>query len=321
MYHLYAQYFHPSSLQERVRDVAFYRRPRTIFKGYRVPDWATSQSRHGWELDVYSRKAWDEALHDFHSEATPMQFWGSRVEPNPLNWFRGEQFGKGFSSRLFYNELPNPWWYRHQGHMDMEQRDDILYSFTHGDEHQRINFGLDTTTEEGRKAFQAIVDELVALTPELYKDSKVVFPHEMPKAVPSEAHFQRIWKYYREHSLRTAISSKCSAADAEKALKFLGKKNHLSVSQYCLGVMGVKDLSNDEGFQATQRCFKAIGLDLHLNKLTAEHYESQFWSTFDYQFSLTEADMRTQLPLLISDPANRSHAEALMGEKTQRLSS
>jgi hypothetical protein len=35
-------------LLERVRDVSFYRRPRTLFKGFRVPDWATSEKRNGW---------------------------------------------------------------------------------------------------------------------------------------------------------------------------------------------------------------------------------------------------------------------------------
>jgi hypothetical protein len=48
MHHIYAQYFHPESLLERVRDVSFYRRPRTLFKGFRVPDWATSEKRNGW---------------------------------------------------------------------------------------------------------------------------------------------------------------------------------------------------------------------------------------------------------------------------------
>jgi len=48
MNHVYAQYFHPDTLLERVRDVAFYRRPRTLFKGFRVPDWATAEKRHGW---------------------------------------------------------------------------------------------------------------------------------------------------------------------------------------------------------------------------------------------------------------------------------
>jgi len=33
---------------ERVRDTSFHRRPRTIFKGFTVPDWATAEKRHGW---------------------------------------------------------------------------------------------------------------------------------------------------------------------------------------------------------------------------------------------------------------------------------
>jgi len=48
MNHIYAQYFHPSTLLERVRDVRFIRNPRTLFKGFRVPDWATSENRNGW---------------------------------------------------------------------------------------------------------------------------------------------------------------------------------------------------------------------------------------------------------------------------------
>jgi len=59
MHHLYAQYFHPETLMERVRDVAFYRRPRTLFKGFRVPDWATADKTSGWQHDAYSRSAWD----------------------------------------------------------------------------------------------------------------------------------------------------------------------------------------------------------------------------------------------------------------------
>lgn len=54
---------------------------------------------------------------DFHSEWTPMQFVGERQEPNVLQWFRFEQWGAGMSSRLFYNEVPNPTRWRHGGHM------------------------------------------------------------------------------------------------------------------------------------------------------------------------------------------------------------
>jgi len=71
MHHVYAQYFHPDTLLERVRDVSFYRRPRTIFKGFRVPDWAQNQNKHGWDFDAYSRQAWNNAMLDLEAEWTP----------------------------------------------------------------------------------------------------------------------------------------------------------------------------------------------------------------------------------------------------------
>jgi hypothetical protein len=53
--HMYSQYFHPHTLLERVRNVAFYRRPRTIYKGFTVPDWARAENSDGWEFDFYSQ--------------------------------------------------------------------------------------------------------------------------------------------------------------------------------------------------------------------------------------------------------------------------
>lgn len=70
-FHIYAQYFHPETLLERVRDVRFFRQPRTLFKGFTVPEWAGSHRRDGWDLDVYSRTVWDNALDDLRSEWTP----------------------------------------------------------------------------------------------------------------------------------------------------------------------------------------------------------------------------------------------------------
>jgi hypothetical protein len=326
MFHLYAQYFHPSTLVERVRDVSFYRRPRTIFKGFKVPDWATAEKMNGWEVDGYSRQAWDNAMHEFNSECTPTPFFGERQEPNPLQWFRLEQFGKGNSSRLFYNEVPEPWWHRHHGHLDVDNRDELLYSFTNGDQEQPIDFGIDTTTEEGRIEFKAQFDALCAVTPEILNTKMMLYPHEMPKPLTTEAHFQRMWSFYREHSLRNSIqaavdSGKCTSDDASNALRFLGRKQQLSVSQYVLGHQGVRpDLQQNDGFNAAQRVFKAIGLELHMTNLTAEPYEQQFWKTFDHQFELTELDMRAKLPQFISDPSSRYTAEALMEEKTQQLS-
>ena len=124
-------------------------------------------------------------MHDMHSEWTPTQFVGQRQEPNPLQWLRFENYGKGMSSRLFYNEVPNPTWTRHGGHMlenkdNDRERDRLLYSFTHADQDQRIIFGLDTTTPEGAAAFKAQYEELCELAPEIVKKQDFVFPHELP---------------------------------------------------------------------------------------------------------------------------------------------
>jgi hypothetical protein len=126
------------------------------------------------------------------------------------------------------------------------------------------------------------------MCPELIRPENMLFPHEMPKHVSQEAHFQRVWRFYREHTLRSAIdeavnSGKLSSSDADSALKFLGHKHHISVSQFVLGHQGIrKDLASNSGFQAAQKAFNAIGLSLEINKLTAEPFESQFWTSFDH---------------------------------------
>lgn len=328
-HHVYAQNFHPETLLERVRDVSFYRRPRTLFKGFKVPDWATADKMNKWEVDAYSRQAWDNAMHDFFSESTPMQFFGERQEPNVVEWFRLEQFGKGMSSRLFYNEVPQPLWHRHGGHL--ENADETLYSFTHGNQDQPLTFGIDTSTEEGRRAFKAEYDAIAAMTPEIIKSEAMLYPHEMPKQLSTEAHFQRIWSFYRTHSLRSRIeaavaSGDVSQADADAANRFLCNKDRgtsrlAHVNNYVLAKTGARpDLANDEGFLAADRVLQAINLNLNLNNLTAESYESQFWNSFDVQFGLTEIGMREALPTMIGDPSNRLRAEAIMEERTQQLS-
>lgn len=128
---------------------------------------------------------------DLSSEWTPMQFWGERQEPNIIEWVRLEQFGKGTSSRLFYNEVPHPTWLRHNGHLD--NKEEVLYSFTHANQDQQIVFGIDTTTEEGRAQFKAEYDALHALAPEIIKKEDFQFPHEMAKIQTTEPYYQRIW--------------------------------------------------------------------------------------------------------------------------------
>jgi hypothetical protein len=277
MNHIYAQNFHPWTVLERVKDTMFIRRPRMLFKGFTVPDWATAKNMHGWEVDHYSRTAWDNAMHEFNSEWTPMQFFGERNEPNPLQWFRLEQAGKGNSSRLFYNEVPNPTWFRHGGHLD--NKDKALYSFTHADQDAPLMFGIDTTTPEGREAFKKEWEMMHQIAPEIVKKECFVFPHERRDPVPTEAHFQRLWRYYREHALREALDKAVdgghlSYEDREATLKFMGGRKHLHTHNFVMGKTGHRpDLLEDSGYQATDRAMTAIGMNqIHFNTKSAEPY-------------------------------------------------
>lgn len=125
------------------------------------------------------------------SEWTPMQFVGERMEPNVIEWFRFEQFGKGNSSRLFYNEVPNPTWFRFSGHLENPEKN--LYSFTNGDQEGPIVFGINTNTAEGREQFRKEWDSMCALVPELLSKEDLVYPHEHQRYIPDEPHFRRVW--------------------------------------------------------------------------------------------------------------------------------
>lgn len=251
-----------------------------------------------------------------------MQFFGERQEPNIIEWFRLEQFGKGSSSRLFYNEVPQPTWLRHNGHLDNPE--DVLYSFTHANLDQQIVFGIDTTTEEGRAAYKAEYEALSALAPEIIKKEDFLFPHEMGKEVPTEPHYQRIWCYYREHTLKKAIASAVesgavTSGDAAAAQKFISVGNTVSVTSYIMAKTGHRpDLEGDEGFLATDKVMTAIGMNkIALSKLTAETFEQQFWSNFDGLFDMNEIEMKEELPFFITDPTNRMKVQAIMDGRVE----
>ena len=97
---------------------------------------------------------------------------------------------------------------------------------------------------------------------------------------------------------------------------------------YIMARTGKHDhLQADEGYQATMKVLKTMGLDaIEFNHNSAQPLEEQFWEQFDGVFSLTEAEMRSDLPLFITDPTNRAKVEALIGggaagsaENTRRL--
>merc|ERR1712086_744952 len=140
----------------------------------------------------------------------------------------------GASSRLFYNEVAQPNWLRHNGHLDNPE--EVVYSFCNANQDQNVMFGIDTTTEEGRLQFKAEYDALHQLAPEIIRMEDFQFPHEMGKQISTEPYFQRIWKYYRDHTLKSCIDGavadgKCSLDDANTAKKIHRcQKRHLPCS-------------------------------------------------------------------------------------------
>lgn len=297
-----------------MRDVRFYRQPRTLFKGFKVPDWATAEKRHGWELDAYSRQAWENAMHDLNSEWTPMQFTGERMEPNILNWFRLEQWGKGNSSRLFYNEVPKPTWFRYGGHLDDAQK--TLHSFTHADQEHKFVFGIDTTTPEGREQFKQEWETACQLVPELISKEDMVYPHEHQRYLSEEPHFRRVWQHYREHMFKLRFAylveeGKISESDAAAFRDYVDLSGGASFTNYLYASLG--QLPQDESFHAASRVMEALGLTrVEIDRKTAQPYEEQFWDQYDVIFELTEEGLARELPSFVTDPSNKAKVEALI---------
>ncbi len=320
MNHLYGQYFHPSTMQERVHDVAAYRRLRTIFKGFTVPEWAQNQNRTGWEVDPYSMEVWDKAQKDFLSEMTPMQFMGpDRTDSNLINWFRWEQFGRGFSSRLFYNEEPKPMFHRH-GHIDDPDKE--LYSFKWADQSYTSAdkaFGIDTSTPEGREEFKKEYERWCQMCPEIFKKEALVFPHELRTLVSSEPYFRRMWQYYREHTFKVLFNKlhhdgQISDTDAENFRRFVGLQSVPTFNIYIYSKLGKLDhLKDDEGFKSTLKVMEAMGMHLiEFNPGTSMPVEEQFWQSYDIIMQLTEEQMLQQLPHIVVDRNDHDKVEALL---------
>jgi hypothetical protein len=168
------------------------------------------------------------------------------------------------------------------------------------------------------------------------KKEDFVYPHEIPSDVPNEPHYQRVWKYYREYNLKRAIEagveqSQFSKQDAEATLKFIKQGKQFSFKDYAMTKMGRRpDLQNSEAYLATERVFKAIGLtQLDLDDKSAQPYYLQFEAICDNVLSLTAEGLKEQLPILVTDEANRKKVEAILekegaaqvgsAEETQKL--
>jgi hypothetical protein len=316
-WHIYAQHFHPHTLHERVRSVNFYRKVKTLYKGFKVPDWAHDHKKDGWDIDAYSRSAWDGAMKDFNSEWTPMPWTGERLEPNVINWFRIEQLGKGFSSRYFYNETPKPQWHRHGGHLDDKEK--TLYSFKYGDQHHEDVLGFDVSTTEGKKALDSEVKRWKEMTPEVYDSMGIPEGDDTwnnRKYVSTEPHFQRALTHYRAYALDQKIhqaidNGVLDESDYHSAKKFFDERGLPSASLMSMGAKGL--FGEDESFESFKRVLSAVGLgDFDFSTTTSEPLEEQLQRHFDDVFDVKQADLNKALPLIISNPRERARVEALL---------
>jgi len=162
------------------------------------------------------------------------------------------------------------------------------------------------------------------MTPEIVTKEDFLYPHEMGAQISTEPYFQRLWKYYREHTLKQQIElavsdGAVSADDAAAAQRLLGARHHLSVSAFVLAKQGLRpDIAESEDFTATSRVMEAIGMnDVELTATTAENYEDQFWSNFDGVYNLTEETLREEIPYFVTDTSNRMKVEAIMEGRAQ----
>ena len=243
-----------------------------------------------------------------------MQFTGERLEPNILNWFRFEQWGKGNSSRLFYNEVPKPTWFRYGGHLDNPEK--TLHSFTHADQEHKFVFGIDTTTPEGREQFKKEWETACQLVPELISKEDMVYPHEQQGQISDEPHFRRVWQHYREHMFKLRFAylvqeGKISESDAASFRNYVDFNGGASFTTYLYSQLGL--IQKGEDFEASQRVMEALGLTkVEISRKTAQPYEEQFWDQFDVIFELSEDGLQREIPAFITDPSNKAKVEALI---------
>lgn len=260
-------------------------------------------------------------MHEFNAECTPMPFFGERQEPNPLQWVRIEQLGKGVGARLFYNEVPQANWFRTQGHRDSVEEE--LYSFVGGDQDQPIKFGMDTTTEEGRALFKAEYEALCDLAPEILKKEDIVFPHEEQKVLSTEPHFRRLWSHYRCFMVKNYAETLLEQGTITNeeyigAGKFLGVKGtSIDVSAYVYTKAGLRPaLAEDTGFLAADKILSSLTGGSTFSLKTAEDPESQFWKVVDTELSLSEKALKATLPLMITDPKDRIKVKAIVDDSS-----
>jgi len=321
-WHIYAQYFHPTTLLERVREVSFYRKTNTLFKGFAVPEWAQNHKRSGFDVDIYSRLAWKSAMQDLKSEWTPQPFDGDRLGPNVINLMRHEHWGKGHSSRFFYNEQAKPTLMRHGGQFNDAEK--TLFSFKYADQEHDDLFGFDNTTPEGREQIRTELRWWKEMTPELFEDIDVDGEIAIRPFLSQEPHFRRVWNHYRQFQFNARVQilieqGNLDQTDITRAAPFFDTNGLPSANMYSLAQRGLLgDVSSEPSFEAFTKVLKWLGLNnITYDDSTAMPQEEQFWEQFDQIFELNEQDLHRYLDVIVADP--RTQAKIAAGEFSGEL--
>lgn len=204
-FHIYAQYFHPNNIIERVNHVHFYRQPNRLYKGTKVPEWAQNHIREGGEFDNYTHDQWTQAMDDFQSEVTPIPVFrdGMPLDANPILWTQIYGFGGGKGRRLFYNEKPVHSTWHDGGEYEEEE---MNYGYN-----PRLKNPFLTATEEGKEEFDKYMQDLNKMYPESFPKEGYVYPHEILRHFKiKDKWFQRNMQGLRELKLQQ------SAVDLQK---------------------------------------------------------------------------------------------------------
>ena len=166
------------------------------------------------------------------------------------------------------------------------------------------------------------------MAPEMFKMEELVFPHDVPKQVSKEPHFQRVWQRYREHTLKLRVKAleldgEVDEADVNAFYNFIDLTGVPSWNLYIYHKLGqLGHLTQDPGYQATVKVLEKLGVDhITIDTNSAEPYEEQFWKQYDFIMGLSEEGLRLEYKLFVTNPNDQVKFEAAINEVQAKIDS
>ena len=84
---------------------------------------------------------------------------------------------------------------------------------------------------------------MALMVPELIPKDEIVYPHEMIKSLPDEAHFKRTWQHYREFTFKSRFAQileegEITQEEADNFVNFVEMNNIPSLNLYIYAKLG-----------------------------------------------------------------------------------